>query len=217
MTRNGLWIATVLAVVAVMLGGCQNQLASQGQKIYLYNGKDLTGLVPFPADANHWAAKGDILYSTGKPNGYIRTEKVFQNFILHVEWRWPVEPTNSGVFLFINGEDTTFPRCIEAQLKHQSAGDFVIMNHSGATVKGLRYEDANKQFIGVKKYKDTSERPAGQWNAYDIICKGDTIQLLVNGVLQNEAQKTTESSGWIGLQSEGGPIEFRNVYIEPLK
>ena len=217
MTRYGLWMLAVVATVAVMAGGCQSETTSRSQKLYLYNGKDLTGLKPYPADANHWMAKGEILYSTGKPNGYIRTEDVYQNYKLHVEWRWPAEPTNSGVFLFINGEDTTFPRCIEAQLQHKNAGDFVIMNHSGATVKGVRYEDAAKQFIGVKKYQDSTERPAGQWNAYDIICKGDTIQLFVNGILQNEAQKTTESSGWIGLQSEGGPIEFRNVYIEPLK
>jgi hypothetical protein len=210
-TQNGLWMLSMLAAILVISAGCQSQ------KTYLYNGKDLTGLTPYPADANHWMAKGDVLYSTGKPFGYIRTEKVYQDFKLHVEWRWPAEPTNSGVFLFINGEDTTFPRCIEAQLKHLSAGDFVIMNHSGATVKGVRYEDATKQFIGVKKYQETSEKPLGEWNSYDIICKGDSIQLFVNNVLQNEATKTTESSGWIGLQSEGGPIEFRNVYIEPLK
>lgn len=210
MTRYGLWILLV-AAVAMMVCGCQSQ------KTYLYNGKDLTGLIPYPADAGHWMAKGQILYTTGKPNGYIRTEKVYQDYRLHVEWRWPNEPTNSGVFLHINGEDTTFPRCIEAQLKHESAGDFVIMNHSGATVKGLRYEDANKQFIGVKKFQNSTEHPAGQWNTYEILCKGDTIKLIVNGVPQNEAQKTTESAGWIGLQSEGGPIEFRNVYVQPLK
>lgn len=211
MTRYGLWMLMVVAMVALMTAGCQSQ------KAYLYNGKDLTGLKPFPADAGHWAAKGEILTTTGKPNGYIRTEKVYQDFKLHVEWRWPGEPTNSGVFLFINGEETAFPRCIEAQLKHQSAGDFVIMNHSGATVKGVRYEDPAKQFIGVKKFQDSTEKPAGQWNTYDIICKGDTIQLFVNNALQNEATKTSDKSGWIGLQSEGGPIEFRNVYLVPLK
>ncbi len=210
-TQNGRWMLSMLVAIVVITAGCQSQ------KIYLYNGKDLTGLKPYPPDAGHWMAKGNILTTTGKPNGYIRTEKVYQDFKLHVEWRWPAEPSNSGVFLFINGEDTTFPRCIEAQLKHQSAGDFVIMNHSGATVKGVRHEDTSKQFIGVKKFQDTSEKPAGEWNTYEILCKGDTIQLFVNGVLQNRAEKTTESSGYIGLQSEGGPIEFRNVYIEPLK
>src|SRR5512138_582915 len=172
MMRNGLWMLTVVAVMAVLAGGCQNQQASQSQKTYLYNGKDLTGLKPYPADANHWMAKGEILYSTGKPNGYIRTENVYQDFKLHVEWRWPAEPTNSGVFLFINGEDTTFPRCIEAQLKHQNAGDFVIMNHSGTTVKGVRYQDDSKQFIGLPKMQRSTEQPAGQWNTYVIVCNG---------------------------------------------
>ncbi|MHC4062585.1 MAG: family 16 glycoside hydrolase, partial [Planctomycetota bacterium] len=40
--------------------------------------------------------------------------------------------------------------------------------------------------------------------------------LHVNGVLQNEGTKATDTSGKICLQSEGSPIEFRNIYIEHL-
>ncbi|MHC4511377.1 MAG: 3-keto-disaccharide hydrolase, partial [Planctomycetota bacterium] len=67
------------------------------------------------------------------------------------------------------------------------------------------------------KLKESSEKPIGQWNAYDIICKDDWVVVLVNGVLQNVATECTPSSGKICLQSEGTPIEYRNVYIEPLE
>ena len=78
-------------------------------------------------------------------------------------------------------------------------------------------QDVTKQFVSVKKQKASSESAAGKWNAYDIVCQGGTIKLLVNGVLQNEATDATDTSGWICLQSEGSPIEFRNIYLEPLK
>jgi hypothetical protein len=35
----------------------------------------------------------------------------------------------------------------------------------------------------------------------------------VNGMLQNEGAQATETSGKICLQSEGSPIEFRNIYV----
>ena len=53
-------------------------------------------------------------------------------------------------------------------------------------------------------------------NSYDIYCDQDVIRCYVNGVLQNVGTNASDTSGWICLQSEGGPIEFRNIYIEPL-
>ncbi|MHC4233413.1 MAG: 3-keto-disaccharide hydrolase, partial [Planctomycetota bacterium] len=58
---------------------------------------------------------------------------------------------------------------------------------------------------------------AGEWNSYDILCKDNTIQLTVNGILQNTATESTLVAGAICLQSEGSPIEFRNIKLTPLK
>ena len=68
---------------------------------------------------------------------------------------------------------------------------------------------------GIKKPGDSSENPTGEWNVYEITCQGDNIELIVNGVLQNTGSNANPSSGQIALQSEGGPIEFRNIYIVP--
>lgn len=46
---------------------------------------------------------------------------------------------------------------------------------------------------------------------------GDTVRSVVNGVEQNDGTNATPASGYIALQSEGSPIEFRNIYIESLK
>jgi len=69
----------------------------------------------------------------------------------------------------------------------------------------------------VKKLKRSSEKPIGELNVYEIICKDNWMVVLVNGVLQNVATETSVTSGKICLQSERVPIEFCNIYLEPLE
>lgn len=206
MGKRILWLLFVV-LAAMTLSGC-------GQQTKLFNGQNLDGWKGYLADpdieaASIWSVKDDVLRCEGKPNGYILTDKDYSNYKLHMEWRYPDKPVNSGVFLHVSGEDKIWPATIEAQLKHQNAGDFVALGGTG-------FAELKKGRVLAKKH-ETNEKEPGQWNVYEIICKGDTITLYVNGLLQNRATKTTVSSGKIGLQSEGSPIEFRNVTITPLK
>jgi hypothetical protein len=93
---------------------------------------------------------------------------------------------------------------------------FCASSGTGITVDGQHKQDVEKQFVVVPKKEQSSEKPAGQWNTYEISCLRDTIRCHVNGTFQNEASNATATAGWICLQSEGSPIEFRNIYIEPL-
>ncbi|HWX19083.1 MAG TPA: DUF1080 domain-containing protein [Candidatus Binatia bacterium] len=68
----------------------------------------------------------------------------------------------------------------------------------------------------MPRRQHSSEKPAGEWNACDVTCRGNTVIIRVNGVLQNEATGTSVDSGAIGLQAEGKVVEFRNIYLEPL-
>ena len=77
-------------------------------------------------------------------------------------------------------------------------------------------QNVDKQFVSIKKQKASTEEAPGKWNEYDIVCDAGKIKLFVNGVLQNDATDATDTAGWICLQSEGSPIEFRNIYLEPL-
>ena len=63
---------------------------------------------------------------------------------------------------------------------------------------------------------ESAENPAGEWNTAEIICQGARIQAWINGTLMNEAH-FARTEGPIALQSEGGPLEIRNVYIVPVK
>jgi len=195
------------------------------KKIVLFNGKDLTGWVRFiPNDKRGpdrkwtvdkvWSVKDGVIHCTGKPNGYLRTCDSYANYRLHVEWRWVDKPTNSGVLLHRAGIDRVWPKCIEAQLMHQNAGDFWLLSHSKIKVNGKQI--GPKAYANAKKKHPSNEKPVGEWNTYDIVCEGTAVKLTVNGLLQNEGTEASPYSGPICLQSEGSPIEFRNVYLEPL-
>ena len=195
------------------------------KKTVLFNGKDLEGWVRFIPDDKPdkdkkwtvdkvWSVKDGVIRCEGIPNGYIRTVDSYANYKLHLEWRWPEKPTNSGVLLHREGIDKTWPRSVEAQLMHENAGDFWLIDQTTIKVDGKQV--GPKKFANAKKKHPSNEKPLGQWNSYDIICDGKTISLFVNGLLQNQGTDSTLSSGPICLQSEGSPIEFRNIYLEPV-
>jgi len=208
-----------LFLLLVLIMAC-----SSDKKVMLNNGKDLENWNIFVSEPDvdpgdvFWVEDG-IIHTTGKPHAYIRTKEQYTNYKLHVEWRWTEEPTNSGVLIHVQGEDLIWPLCIECQLKHGNAGDIVLIGKgSGVTVKGSAHlitsEENRSEVIG--KFEEVSENPAGEWNSYDITSKDGNIEVIVNGILQNTGTDMTLTSGNIGLQSEGSPMQFRNVYLEPL-
>ena len=50
----------------------------------------------------------------------------------------------------------------------------------------------------------------------EITCRGDEVTVKVNGDLVNHATKLSQFKGAIALQSEGTPIEFREVELNAL-
>jgi hypothetical protein len=223
---KGKLLLIILSIMIYVLAGCNENpgLKTKEAKIMLWNGKDLTGWkagslqeTPDPV----WSVKDGVLYCTGRPNGYLRTEMQYSNYHLHVEWRWPENAAqgrsrNSGVFIHMAGPDQAKPQFIECQLMAGEAGQFVLTNGAGMIANGINLQNPNRQYVMVSKKQQSAEKPTGEWNSYDIFCKADTIQCFVNDVLQNEGLSVVPSSGSICLQSEGSPIEFRNIYLEPV-
>ena len=197
-------------------------------KLDLFDGKSLDGWTPFspakkqgkdipPTDAKVWSVQDGVIHCEGKPSGYLRTNKDYADYQLHLEWRWVGKPTNSGVLLHKTGPDVLWPTSVEAQVMHENAGDFYLINLSSLIVNGKQLGPVVKPYLRAKKLEPSSENPPGEWNRYDIVCEGDSIRLTVNGVLQNKGTGAKPSSGAICLQSEGSPIQFRNIYLKPLE
>jgi allophanate hydrolase subunit 2 len=99
------------------------------------------------------------------------------------------------------------------QLKNKAVGDVLPM--AGATFAEPLAPDS-KTPTRVRFATD-NEKPVGQWNFCDIICRNDMIEIHLNGVLTNRVTQVTPHSGRIGFQLEGVPFELRHIRIEPAK
>ena len=212
--RHFTLLAAAICLLAVQLGSVAE--TKEDGKIALFNGKDFAGWNLFLPDkdvdpATVWSAKDGVVHCTGNPAGYMRTEKEYENYRLTFDWRWPEKGGNSGVLLHITGKDMVWPRSIEGQLGSENAADFWVIR--GTDFK----EHTDKKDRRVRKKHAHNEKPLGEWNHYEVVCDGNTIRLTINGLLQNEATETSVAKGCIGLQSEGTPVEFRDIVLEPLE
>lgn len=193
------------------------------KKQTLFNGKDLTGWYAYAADTSvdlskYFYVKDGTIETIGIPAGYLRTKKEFSNYRLHVEWRYPEKEINSGIMLHVSGPDKIWVTHYQANLKHLNVGDFVVHGvGQKATIGGKEYISTEKDKPAVPKMNPSNEKPAGEWNSYDIVCKGNTIDVKVNGLPQNTATNCSMTKGAIALQAEGCKIQFRNIWIEKIK
>lgn len=162
-----------------------------------------------PADADTFSVEGDLLRVSGTPTGYARTEAGYADYVLSLRWRFPAEAGNSGVLLNIRGEDTVWPDCIEPQLMSGNAGDIINIGR-----QAMEPTDRTRGIVTPRQID--AERPLGRWNMYEIINSGGTLTLHINGQLVNEVRGVPTEAGAIGLQSEGVPIEFRDIHLSPI-
>lgn len=210
MRMRFLFAALTLALAA---GSCSREPRTE-----LFNGRDLAGWVCVTdpegvGDARDaFSVQNGNIRIAGSPFGYMRTEETYDDYRLHVEWRWIGEATNSGIFQRVQEGDKVWPQGIECQLMAGRAGDLVLLG--GARADGI--EPVGKFPIKARIGDAGCEKPAGEWNEAEIVCQGDRMAVYINGVLQNECSGTNRT-GYIALQSEGGTLEFRNVYLTDVK
>jgi hypothetical protein len=194
--------------------------AAADETVELFNGRDLRGWTyhldkPGVPMEDVWSAKDGMLVCKGRPAGYIITEKNdFENYVLTLQWRWPERGGNNGVLVHVTepGALGVWPKCLEVQLANGEAGDFWVIgttidvDNPEGRVEGRRH----------KNLSDGDEKPPGEWNDMEITCRSNDVIVKVNGKLVNHAKNVSQTKGAIALQSEGTPIEFRNVKIAKL-
>lgn len=207
------FILTVSGILAAELAAP----VTPTERMELFNGKDFSGwtfcLRSNAPPADTFTVSNGLMHCIGQPFGYVRTDKSFRDYKLTVEWRFvKIAPRadNSGVFVHVQPPDRVWPPVIENQGQYHHQGDFIFMG--GATFKGT---NGSKQGM-IKRQGQSNEKAAGEWNTYEIVCRGDTVKNYVNGRLMNDVEGCNFSSGAIAMQSEGGEWELRKIYVEPL-
>ena len=213
-------------LLTAILAACSIATASAADpevptaKAPLFNGKDLSGWVSHlkdgaPADKT-WSVKDGLLVCTGSPSGFLRTEKSYSQYKFTVEWRF-TKPGNTGVVVHMTPPDAVWPKSIECQGMNKSQGDFYLW--SGATAKDatpLVGKNGEIRGYRIGRASEDAEKPSGEWNTFTVLCDKDAVTILVNGKEVNKLAGANLTSGFIGLQSEGGAFEVKQAVIEPL-
>lgn len=134
--------------------------------------------------------------TTGTPNGYVRTNGVYDNFVFHVEVRFP-ERGNSGVLVYVQ-KDAVWPQGVECQMYQSHMGR--IFPIQGAYLEGGEMIHENS-------------KPSGEWNTYEVYSEEGRLATVLNGTIIGIAANANPRIGYICLQSEGAKAEFRNIKV----
>ena len=224
-----------LLIATLAMASCHAPQSTDSTAIALFNGHDLTGWFPDIPDADDasgiapsFIARDGMLVSLGLPVGHLITHESYANYKLVVEYRWPGETGNCGVLVHsstLRRLYKTFPQSLEVQMHAGNAGDFWCIGESicvpnesdrrgGAPDTWGGKEGQSRRILNLT---DDSENPPGEWNRLEVICKGDTIHVWVNGDHVNDGFDCTTTKGQIAIQAEGVECEFRKIELTPLK
>lgn len=172
-----------------------------------------------------WKVKNNELICSGLPIGVMRSEKQYENFIMHIEWKHMTAGGNSGTFVWSDAKPdvkSRLPNGVEVQMLEL---DWVNINTKNGQVPPIAY--VHGELFGVNGIETVPDNPRGtrsksienlckgkgEWNTYVITCIDGVIKLAVNGKVVNGISKSSQKKGYICLESEGAPIHFRNIKI----
>jgi hypothetical protein len=194
----------------------------------LFNGKDLAGWVDVNTSKDTWRVENGMLVCSGHPIGVMRTERQYENFVLHVEWMHTAPGGNSGMFLWSGPRakpGSPFPGGVEVQMLEL---EWPNLNKKDGVTPPVAY--VHGELFGVGGVKTVPDNPRGErsmsienrckgrgeWNTYDVAAIDGTIKLSVNGKFVNGISRTSQKKGYICMESEGAKIFFRNIRIMEL-
>jgi hypothetical protein len=216
----------------IFFGACLAALISvalvaqtPAQFLSLFNGKDLSGWKVINGDPDTWAWRDGKVMTTGLPIGVMCSEKMYENFVLHVEWMHLVAGGNSGFFIWSNADPnpkSRLPDGVEVQMLDL---EWVKLNTRNGVEPPIAY--VHGELFGVGGVKIVPDNPRGersmsfenrvvgkgQWNTYDVVAVDGVVKLSVNGKFVNGISQSARRKGYLCMEAEGSEIHFRNVRL----
>jgi len=192
----------------------------------LFNGKDLTGWVPVNVAPTTFTVRDGMVVIDGNPTGYLRTAKMYENFVLEADWRHLTKGGNSGIFVWGDGVPavgTGYTRGIEVQVLDNDYGA-KGKNESFTThgdifpIWGATMTPAGRIAPKGSRSFPTEERSKGspEWNHYRLTANAGELRLEVNGKEVTVGKDCLPRKGFLALESEGAEAHFKNIYIKEL-
>jgi hypothetical protein len=183
-----------------------------------------------------WSWKDGAVHCTGLPVGVIRTQKPLTNFELVAQWRHLRSGGNSGIFVWVSEQslsdikpgvlprggievqvlDHGFQEQYEQKTGKRAAwftthGDVFAVGTSKMTPFPPVSPDGSRSFPSKRLSKGV-----GEWNHYYVRCINGEVRLWVNGEEVSGGTGCQPRTGYLCLESEGAPVEFRELKIREL-
>jgi hypothetical protein len=183
-----------------------------------------------------WTFKDGLIISTGKPVGVLRTVKKLTNFELVGQWKHLTSGGNSGFFVWTSDEALKdiqpgqLPKGgIEVQVLDHGYAENYAKKNPGKTM----FFSTNGDVFPVGTSKMTPFPPLspngarsfpkknlskghGEWNHYYVRAINGEVRLWVNGEEVSGGTGCTPATGYLCLEAEGAPIEFKHIRIREL-
>jgi hypothetical protein len=164
--------------------------------ILLFDGETTFGWEA-ASKANWRVAEGVISVSEGDA-GLLRTTSPFADFVLKVDFRNP-HGTNSGVFL----RSVPVPKDPTADCYELNIADLAVSPFPTGSF--------------VKRQKGAGEHDSTDWRTYEVTAEGGHFVVKLDGAtVLDYVDPQPLARGFIGLQLNSGPVEFRNIKLKPL-
>jgi hypothetical protein len=184
-----------------------------------------------PEETWTWKDDGSI-HCTGQPVGVIKSKKPLENFELVAEWRHLKAAGNSGIFCWTPIESLEqlkgpgLPHGIEVQVLDLGYTEFYEAKYKKPSDWFTCHGDVFP--VGKAKMKPfppvapngrrsfpskNLSKGVGQWNHYYIRAINGEVRLWVNGEEVSGGTECEPASGFLCLESEGSPVEFRNLRL----
>jgi hypothetical protein len=191
---------------------------------------------PVNGTSDTWTWQGDLLVSTGEPIGVMRTRETFENFEMVIQWRHLRSAGNSGVFVWVPGKALEelkpgeLPKYgIEVQMLDHGYGE----QYEARTGKIPDWFTSNGDIFAVGESKLNPFEPTspngqrsfpraersngvGQWNHYYVRAINGEVRLWVNGEEVSGGNGANPAVGYLCMEAEGSPIEFKNIRVRRL-
>lgn len=215
-------LSCLLAVCLLLwAAGANASDAVRTDFVPLYDGKDLKGWDVQNGTISAWQANGVILSCVKPGGGWLRTTKMYSDFVLRVDYRIP-PGGNSGVGLRFPPKGDPAHMGMEIQILDDDAEVYKQMHLVAAQHTGSIYYQAPA--------KQGAAKPANEWNSYEITCLGPHVKVVLNGqtvsdVMVDQFTKgegghkplaDRPKIGYVGLQSHETHVDFRNIELKDL-
>jgi hypothetical protein len=228
-------ITSLLLALAIVSPALTDNTEPPGEKddgfTRLFDGQSLRGWVNVNCAPGTFFVKDNEIITTGKPTGYLRTAKQYENFIAEFDWMHvppaPGAVGNSGFFVWadpIPAIGTGYTRGIEVQ---------VLVNLTYKNKKGQIIATSQGDLFSIWGATCVPDRPhpdgwarclpsenhckgANEWNHYRVEANDGVLKLAVNGHFVSGLSKCKPSKGYLALESEGSECHFKNLRIKEL-